>query len=102
MARDGRSGADWNRARQWVLASYESCWICHELVDFDAPPRSPRSPSVDHAFPVSLMRGWDPEDRRQLTIDRENLRLAHYGCNSSRGNRPRRELAVEVGGSREW
>jgi 5-methylcytosine-specific restriction endonuclease McrA len=96
----GRSGAAWNRARKQVLANATVCWLCGGALDFNAPPRSRWSPSVDHVIPLSLMRHWDPEEQKRAALDPANLRAAHFGHNSARGNRkpsqPRRRT------SREW
>lgn len=51
------------------------CHLCRHRVRRDLAYPHPRSPSFDHLVPVSD----GGEDRR------ENLRLAHLGCNSSRG-----------------
>jgi 5-methylcytosine-specific restriction endonuclease McrA len=60
-----------------VLAEESTCWICGGS-DFVALKRHRRSPSVDHVEP--LVAGG-------RLLARSNLRLAHYGCNSSRGAR---------------
>lgn len=61
-----------------VYASSDVCCHCGKQVDFDADPRSRWAPSVEHFTPRS--KGGDP-------FDRANCGLAHYGCNSARGNR---------------
>ena len=53
------------------------CWLCDESVDPAATFPDPVSASVDHVVPVSL--------GGVHSID--NVRLAHLGCNCSRGNR---------------
>jgi 5-methylcytosine-specific restriction endonuclease McrA len=58
-----------------VLATESTCWICGQS-DFVRVGRHPRSPSVDHVTALAV--------GGHLT-DPANLRLAHYGCNSSRG-----------------
>ncbi len=72
-----RSTVAWQRARARVLAEESACHICGES-DFVCLARHPRSPSVDHLVPLVL---GGP------LLDRRNLRLAHYGCNSSRGSK---------------
>ncbi len=53
-----------------------SCWLCHLPVDLTTTrPTNRLAPSVDHVVPLSL-GGSDRDD---------NLRLAHFGCNSRRG-----------------
>lgn len=53
------------------------CWICHFPVSQEAKYPDPACPSVDHVHPLS--KGGDH------TL--ENSRLAHFSCNSRRGNR---------------
>ncbi len=95
----GRSGTEWNRVRAQVLATSSICWLCGKAVDFDAPPRSRWSPSVDHVLPISKMRHLPMDEQKRLALDPTLLRTAHYGHNSGRGNRkptrPRRR-------SRSW
>ena len=58
------------------------CELCGAPIDFDAPARSRRAPSVDHVVPRHA--GGD------LLPPLEELRLVHVGCNARRGNRTRR------------
>lgn len=53
------------------------CWVCDFPVSPDTKYPNPACPSVDHVTPLSL--GGDH------TL--ENSRLAHFSCNSRRGNR---------------
>ena len=95
----GRGGRDWQRVRAQVLRSSSVCWLCGAPVDFDAPARSPKSPSVDHVLPLHAMRDLDRETQRRLALDPANLRVAHFGCNSGRRERrpaPQRKV------SRRW
>lgn len=72
-------GAVWRRLQDDVYASEDVCWRCGRPVDKTlrlTAPRSPQAPSVDHVIP----RKYRPD----LALVRSNLRLAHYGCNSSR------------------
>jgi 5-methylcytosine-specific restriction endonuclease McrA len=71
-----RSSPRWKRVRKIVLRTATHCAFCHRRLDFDAPPRSRWSPSVDHVTPLAL--GGDP-------FAVSNLRAAHYGCNTSSG-----------------
>lgn len=68
----------WKRLRAQVLREETHCWLCGKPIDFDAPPRSTYSPSVDHVIPRN--KGGDP-------LDRANCRAAHYGHNSARQDR---------------
>jgi 5-methylcytosine-specific restriction endonuclease McrA len=85
-------GRAWNtnRAihRAHARTTDERCWICGQPIDWTAPPRTPRSYSTDHHTPTSL-GGGDAL---------ANLKTAHYGCNSSRGNTTRGEYPT----SRKW
>lgn len=96
-----RSSYAWKQVRAKVLDGARACHLCGGELDFDAPARSRLAPSVDHVLSLKAMRDLDPETRKRLMFDPENLRPAHYGCNSSRGARRRRSAVREVG-SREW
>lgn len=78
-----------------VYASSDVCCHCGKLVDFDADPRSRWAPSVEHYEPRS--KGGDP-------FDLANCGLAHYGCNSKRGNRELRLYADQAAAfaTRPW
>jgi len=97
----GRSGSAWERARAEVLANSTVCWLCGGRLDFEAPPRSKWSPSVDHVLPIRALRGLDPETQRLWALDPSNLRAAHYGHNSARGAR-RVETTRPRLTSRDW
>jgi len=89
-----RVGRDYNyrKVRERVLATAQSCAICGGPLDFDAPPRSARAPSVDHVLPISRTRGLDPITRQRLALDPAGMRPCHVGCNARRGaghHRPR-------------
>jgi 5-methylcytosine-specific restriction endonuclease McrA len=83
------SDTQYRRNQRIVTTSSEICWRCGQSVDRTVHKRHRLAPSADHILPVS----------RGGTHALANLRLAHVGCNSSRGNRatPRRATA-----SREW
>lgn len=53
------------------------CWLCGHTVDAEIKHPHPMSPSVDHVQPI-VLGGADTDD---------NLRLAHFSCNSRRGDR---------------
>jgi 5-methylcytosine-specific restriction endonuclease McrA len=81
---------EWVKVRERVLRNAQICHLCGGLLDRDAPPRSPDSPSVDHIIPIKAMRTLDPRTRERLRLDLANLRPVHYRCNSARGaGRPR-------------
>jgi len=97
LSRIGRDHA-YRKVRERILATAQVCEICGRRLDFDAPPRSSRAPSVDHRLPISRTTGLDQETRRRLAVDPANLRACHVGCNSKRGNRRRRQQHI----SRTW
>lgn len=69
------------RLRPLVLAAHgDRCFLCGTPVDLTEPydhGRNPRYATLEHVIPQSL----------DGTHDVDNLRLAHKGCNSARGNR---------------
>lgn len=78
------------------------CWLCGELVEYGLRARHPKGPSLDHVVPLS---------RGGSLLDPVNARLAHYGCNSDRGNGPptpyayQTDPALRIGvsnSSRDW
>lgn len=68
----------WAKLRAQVLREETHCYRCGHALDYQAPPRTTWSPSVDHVTPLAL--GGDP-------FDRHNLRAIHYGCNSAKRDR---------------
>lgn len=89
-------GRPWDRERAAFKAECRktnaACWHCNGTkgpIQYDAPPRTPLSFSVDHVTPTSL--GGDE-------LRRTNFKPAHYGCNSSRGNTTRGQFP----NSRRW
>lgn len=104
----GRKGRPWVRVQRKVYAEETNCHLCGRYVDQTLPIRTPQSRSVHHLIP--------PDIRPDLAEVRSNLRLAHYGCNSSYGRgeyetRPGRTATKHRGaqirgapyrGSRNW
>ena len=97
MRRVGRDYA-YRQVRDRILAGAQSCAICGGPLDWDAPPRSRWSPSVDHLLPVSRTRDLDESTRQRLALDPAGLVPCHYGCNAKRGNGRKRHPHV----SRSW
>lgn len=91
MSEPWRSGRVWRAIQRQVYTEESICWLCLEPVDFDAPPRTKWSKSVDHIKPVAT--------HPHLALERSNCRLAHYGCNSSRQARGEPN---EYEPSRDW
>jgi 5-methylcytosine-specific restriction endonuclease McrA len=59
----------------------DCCELCGAPIDFEAPPRTRRAPSVDHVVPLHAGGAELPP--------LDELRLAHVACNSRRGRRTR-------------
>lgn len=69
-----------------------TCWLCHQPIDYTAPPQTPNAFEPDHAIP----RDTAPE----LALDPTNLRPAHCSCNRSRG---KRDIPLPIGPqTRTW
>jgi hypothetical protein len=79
MARTwGRKGRPWTRVQARVYAEETACFLCGRYVDQTLPNyRSAMARSVHHLIP--------PDVARHLANNRDNLRLAHIGCNASYG-----------------
>lgn len=68
------------------------CTLCGLPIDYNAPPRTRWSFSLDHI--TSLVHGGD-------VLDPANARAAHYGCNARRGGGTR-QGKVPLTTSRMW
>lgn len=79
MARTwGRKGRPFVRAQQQCFREETHCCICGEWVDQRLPNyRSSKARSVHHLIP--------PDIAPELANSRDNMRLAHIGCNSREG-----------------
>lgn len=66
----------WKALCAQVYEEETHCGICAKPVDHRYPPRHPMSRTVHHIQDLDL--GGAP-------YDRDNVCLAHYGCNSSLG-----------------
>lgn len=102
----GRAGGRWRRRSAQVRARVrdhgEPCAVCGMDIDLTIPANHPRAFSVDHIEPIGMGMNGSP-------LDIGNLRPAHHGCNSARGNRMRkRARATRPNGdapthvSRDW
>ena len=76
----GRKGRPWRQLCAQVYAEETHCIRCGRYVDQALPPRTPMSRSVDHI--EALAQGG-------AKLARDNVGLAHYGCNSRAGARMR-------------
>lgn len=84
--RRGRQGRQWRRLVDELCPPGSLCEIpeCSKptrLILFGLRPGHPMGPSLDHIVPLD--EGGHPTAR-------SNLRPAHVGCNSARGNRRRK------------
>lgn len=64
----------YDKNRKRLLTEETHCWICGRPVDTALKYPDPFSPSADHVTPRS----------RGGTNERQNLKLAHLRCNTSR------------------
>lgn len=71
------SRRNWHRrvARVYEQHGYV-CWICRDPIDPQIPWPHSRAKTVDHVIPRSKGGGSSVE----------NLRPAHHGCNTTRGD----------------
>lgn len=94
----GRSGKRYlalcARVRARAKRNGEVCCLCTQPIDWDAPPRTRWSFSVEHV--TSLVNGGG-------LLDEANAQPAHFGCNARRGGMTRagREPVV-LRTSRPW
>lgn len=97
----GREGSAWRKVRAAVLASSSTCHLCGKAVDFGAKPCTPIAPSVDHLFPLKILRALPVEEQRRISLNPAFLRVAHFGCNSRRGAK-RLAASRRTASSRSW
>lgn len=76
----GRHGQAWRKLRAQVIAEETDCFRCGAEVDKSLKWPDSNSPSADHV--KDIRDGGAP-------LDRDNIRLAHFGCNSADGARKR-------------
>lgn len=75
-----RNGRPWRTLQALVFREETHCWICTQWVDQDLPPEDARSRTADH---IHALRDGGP------ALDRNNCRLAHRNCNTTRTNQAR-------------
>lgn len=71
-------GNEWKELRRSVIDAETHCGICGEVVDKSLTGIHKLGPTVDHIIPLEF--GGD-------YYDRDNLRLAHFGCNARQGQK---------------
>lgn len=61
------------------------CWICRKPINRRVKAPHLKAPSVDHVIPFNKggLHTWD------------NVRCAHFGCNSYRGDRNECQLRLD-------
>lgn len=87
-----RSGRAFRRQRAIVLAGNpQFCYLCNGEkgpIRYDLKRPHPLSPSVDHLVTATEARTRGPEEYKRLMLDPNNMKPAHYGCNSARKDGP--------------
>jgi hypothetical protein len=71
------------------------CSLCGAMVDLEHRGRDSMSRSVEHTIPIA---------RGGAMLDAAGWRVAHYGCNSRKGDKlkPKRLPDAPLSTSREW
>lgn len=75
---DGTHRLAFERNKKKILATQTLCGICGQPVDKRLKYPHPMSPCIDHIIPI---------DRSGHPSDMDNLQLAHWICNRSKGNK---------------
>jgi len=94
----GRRGTRYLKLCAQVRRRRDPCGLCGQPIDYNAPPRTRWSFSLDHLTPLA---------HGGRVLDEGNVQAAHYGCNSRRGGatrrgRAERAMPVVVATSRMW
>ena len=81
-----------NRARLRAMGC--PCYLCGRPIHYDEPSdyKHPWSFVVDEAVPVSRWKEFGYPSPEAVANDFNNLRAAHYICNSQKSNRTPEEL----------
>ncbi len=103
-ARQFRGSYAWKRARRIALQGAWGCAICGGPFQVDRGPRHRLYPTVDHVIPLANLELATPAGRA-MAVNQAILRVAHNGCNASRGardgNARRRAVRAPIV-SRDW
>ncbi|MBU3994790.1 MAG: HNH endonuclease [Actinobacteria bacterium] len=83
------SGRERQRLLAIVCPPGSLCWLCGEPIIHGLRPRHSRGPSMDHVLPRIHGGTWELD----------NLKPAHFGCNSGRRERAPKQVRVR---SRVW
>lgn len=76
--RTGAHRAAYDRNKQIILKTQDTCGICGKPVDISLKPPHPLAPTIDHIIAIS--KGGHPS-----SID--NLQLAHATCNRQKSDK---------------
>jgi len=74
----GQHRANYERNRQRILKTQNTCGICGHPVDFSLKSPHPMSATIDHIIPIA--KGGHPSDI-------SNLQLAHWTCNRQKSDK---------------
>ena len=83
--RKGPHRANFERNKQRILKTQNTCGICGKPVDKSLKAPNPLAPCIDHIIPVS--KGGHPSDI-------SNLQLAHWTCNRQKSDKLFKEKTI--------
>lgn len=81
-----RSTSTWKSLEKTLRKEDTVCYLCGGMVFVNTPHGYAYSPVIEHIVPIS--RGGDP-------MDRDNVALCHYVCNSKKGDKLLSELDLD-------
>lgn len=84
--RKGPHRANFERNKQRILKTQNTCGICGKPVDKSLKAPNPLAPCIDHIIPVS--KGGHPSDI-------SNLQLAHWTCNRQKSDKLFKEKSIK-------
>ena len=84
--RKGPHRANFERNKQRILKTQNTCGICGKPVDKSLKAPNPLAPCIDHIIPVS--KGGHPSDI-------SNLQLAHWTCNRQKSDKLFKEKTIK-------
>lgn len=88
----GRTTYRFRKLSRLLRAERRDCCLCHQAIDYEAPPRTRDAFSVQHIL------SW--RDHPELREVYSNLDAAHHGCNSAEDHSPDAD-GVGLGGDPE-
>jgi 5-methylcytosine-specific restriction endonuclease McrA len=93
-SRAGIVGAQWLKVREVVRQQVKAgrpCAICLRPIDLRSPDQGGPPPRTRWSFSVDHL---EPRSKGGAHFALANLRPAHYGCNSRRGNGTKRMRTI--------